>query len=81
MDTIYWARTLQEALSKAIDSALIEVVERIEGRVPSNDEISRYMLHVIQIGQPEIYKWRGVPVVSVTPKTFPEVGFTVTTLV
>lgn len=44
--------------AREIEAALIDAVERIEGRVPTNDEIRAHMKAMVMGGVTE-YTWKG----------------------
>lgn len=63
-DLIDIARKIQQHRSKAIEMALIGVLERIEGRVPSMDEILKHMEVLSTRDGVDTYVWHGLNILE-----------------
>jgi hypothetical protein len=68
-DYLDWETQLAREIVRCTEAKLIERVEALEGRVPTNDEIKRYGARGIHPDGREEWKWRGITILIVEPPT------------
>ena len=59
-----------------IERELVTLLEIIEGRVPSDEEVARYGKREIDRSGDSTFKWRNLPIFSVSAPNFQ--GWTIT---
>lgn len=67
-------KSIQELIqlqTSKIELALITRIEEIEGRVPSDQEVKCHSMKYIYPDGKEIYKWRGIHILTVLPLKYP----------
>lgn len=69
-DTFQIATRYAKIVNREKEHLLIERVEEIEGRVPTNEEIGRHTVRVIQLHK-ETWCWKKMPIVEVDMSVFP----------
>lgn len=62
------ARVLARYRAELIERTLVTMVEAVEGRVPSNDEVRRYGQRLVHRDGKESYVWRGELLFNVEPE-------------
>lgn len=58
---------LQAARSFQIEWKLIRQIEQLEGRVPTNEEVTKYGEHVIHEDRSESFSWKGQLLFTLPP--------------